>query len=62
MIDYSKVSDLEFEGIDFNDSPDFCDAFVSRGLYDGEEMTEAQLEELNNDTDFVYEQLMEYLY
>jgi hypothetical protein len=61
-MELSKVSNIEFDGIDHSDYPDFCDAFIISADYDGVEMTDEQLEELNDDRDFVYEQLMSYLF
>lgn len=61
-LDHTKISDIEFYGIDPKDYPDFCDAFIISANYDGEPMTEEQLEEVNQDGDFVYESLMKHLY
>lgn len=55
MIDVSKIDDLTVEGIDFNDAPDFSDAYVDWAEYeDGTELTEAELEELNSDSDWLF--------
>lgn len=54
--DYEKIHDIEVEGIDLRDYPDFCDAYISFATYDGVPMTDEQLDELNNDSTFVYEQ------
>jgi hypothetical protein len=43
-LDYTKISDIEFDGIDTEDYPDFCDAFIISASHDGEPMTEEQLE------------------
>ena len=62
-MDLSKVDDLEFDGIDSKDHPDYSDAYICRGCYDGKEMTEEQIEDLNyNEREFVYEALMNYLF
>jgi len=50
------------EGIDTKDAPDFCDAYITSAQYDGRPMTEEELEELNDDSDFVYEQVIKWLY
>jgi hypothetical protein len=60
-MDYNKITNVEVDGIDTNDYPDFCDAFICYAEYDGEEMTEEQLEELNEDYDFVYEHIINQL-
>jgi len=54
-MDYSKITNVEVEDIDTDDYPDFCDAYISYAEYKGKEMTEDQLEELNDDGDFVYQ-------
>tara|TARA_R110000796_G_scaffold52905_2_gene124535 strand:+ start:814 stop:999 length:186 start_codon:yes stop_codon:yes gene_type:complete len=54
-MDYKKIKNIEVEGIDTNDYPDFCDAFILKADYDGKPMTEVQLDELNQDSSFVYE-------
>lgn len=57
-LDYSKITNIEFDGVDHSDYPDFCDAYIVNAHYDGQPMTEEQLEELNDNRDFVYESLM----
>jgi len=54
-LDYSLISDIIIEGIDYSDYPDFCDAYIADATYDGEPMTNEQLEIINNDTQFVYD-------
>lgn len=56
------ITNIEFEGIDYKDSPDFVDAYISYAEKDGVEMTDEELEELNNDSDFVHTELLNYLY
>jgi len=59
-LDTDLVTNIEFDGIDHRDYPDFCDAYISAADYDGEPMTETELEELNEDRKFVYENLLVY--
>ena len=54
-LDYSKISNVFMDGIDFNDYPDFCDAYVESADYDGRPMTEDELEILNEDGSFINE-------
>lgn len=66
-LDYSKLADIEVDGIDTSDYPDFCDAYICGGSYklsDGtyRDLTEAEIEELNDDGDFVYSQVESKLY
>jgi len=42
-MDYSKITNIEFDGIDDNDYPDFADAHIISADYDGEPMTEDSL-------------------
>ena len=61
-LDYAKISGVEVDGIDTADYPDFCDAFIAYAEYDGKEMTDEQLDALNEDGDFVYEAVQNYLF
>jgi len=54
-MDYLKITNVYVDGIDTNDYPDFCDAFIASAEYDGVDMTEEQLDEINEHYDFVYE-------
>ena len=60
-IDTSQVEDIEIDGINPRDYPDFCDAFILEATYKGREMTDEELEALNEDSDFVYDKVMELL-
>ena len=61
-LDYSLISDITFDGVDYGDYPDFCNAFIDSATYMGREMTQDELEILNEDTDFVYETLIDRLH
>jgi len=60
-IDYKKIDNIEIDGIDTKDYPDFCDAYISSADYDGVPMTDEQLDELNEDGDYIYGHIMDYL-
>ena len=60
-VDYKKIDNIEIDGIDTKDYPDFCDAYISSADYDGKPMTDEQLDELNEDGDYVYGHIMDYL-
>ena len=61
--DYSKITNIEFDGIDLSDAPDFCDTFITYAEMNGTALTEKQLDELNeNHFDLIYEKLIEYIY
>ena len=57
----SNIVVTEWEGIDYSDAPDYCDAYIVSAERDGVELTDEEIEELNN-SDLKYELLMEYLY
>jgi len=61
-LDYSKISDIEIENIDYSDYPDFCDAYISDATYDGEPISNELLEQLNYDTGFVYDQVIKRIF
>ena len=59
-IDYLS---LIIEGIDYSDAPDFCDAFIAGGTFeDGTPLDDDTLDELNEDTDLVYEAVLRTIY
>lgn len=62
MLDYSKIDNVNVDGIDYNDYPDFCDAYIESADYDGVPMTDEQLDELNEDGDFVYDKVLAQIY
>ena len=62
MMDYSKIDNIEMDGIDTNDYPDFCDAFISSADYNGVKMTDKQLDELNENLDFVHQSVYNELF
>lgn len=61
-LDYTEITDIEFDGIDHNDHPDYCDAYIVNAKHNGVEMSEEEIEELNNDGSFVHEALFKHLY
>ena len=61
-IDYEYVTDIEFDGIDHSDAPGYCDAYISSACYHDIEMCDELLDKLNEDRDFVYDKLINYLY
>ena len=61
-MDYSKIDNVEIDGIDTNDYPDFVDCYISAADYDGVPMTDEQLDEVNDNSDFVYDCLQNHLY
>lgn len=71
----SKIVDIEVEGVDRKDYPDFCDAYISKagypivenprfGIKEGyRDLTEDELEYLNDKCrDWVYEKIMDWIF
>ena len=49
ILNGKKVVDLEVDGVDGSDYPDFADAYFSYGCYeDGTPLTDEELERLND--------------
>lgn len=61
-INYNLIEDVEVDGIDFQDYPDFVDAFIASAVYDGKEMSDEMLDELNENYDFVYESVTNHIF
>jgi len=61
-LNYSKIDNIHVDGVDKNDYPDFCDAYISNADYKGLEMTDDQLEQINKDSDFVYQAVINQLF
>jgi hypothetical protein len=61
-MEYSKISNIDIDGIDTNDYPDFCDAFICSAEYEGVAMTDEQLDEINKDSDFLYDCVNKHLF
>ena len=61
--DLSLIDNIELDGIDTKDYPDFCDAFISAADYDGREMTKEELDALNSEyPEFVYDEVINSLF
>ena len=54
-LDYSKITNVFVSGIDMEDFPDFCDAYIESADYDNREMTDEELDILNEDGSFISE-------
>lgn len=57
----SDIEIVNIGGIDPNDYPDFVDAYIESAVYDGTFLTETQLDELNENREFVLDKVMEWL-
>lgn len=60
--DPDKIDDYQFHGVDTRDYPDFSDAYLTDVYYDGKEVTEEELEYIEEEhPDWVYDKLMDWL-
>ena len=61
-MELDKITNIELGGIDTNDYPDFCDAFIESAEIDGVKLTDSELDELNCNRDFVYQCVLNELF
>ena len=54
-MNYEKITDIEIDGIDYADYPDFCDAYISDAKLNGIPLSDNQLDLLNENSEFVYQ-------
>ena len=65
-MDYHEIDDIVIEGIDHNDYPDFCDAYIESAMYNDPKtgeyraLTEDELEAL--DSGWVHEQVWDWIH
>lgn len=59
---HSKIDNIHCADIDFKDAPDFVDAYIESADYDGRKMTEDQLNEINEDSEYVYDAVLKQIY
>jgi hypothetical protein len=54
-----RIISVQVDGIDTRDYPDFCDAFISEAIVEvngkQRQATDEELEEINEDSEYVYE-------
>ena len=61
-VDFTKIDNIEFDGVDTKDAPDFSNAFIMSCDIDGRPATEEELDIINDNSEFVYNALMDHLY
>jgi hypothetical protein len=62
-LNLAQIDNMEFEGVDFSDYPDFVDAFLTAADYNGKELTEEQIDYLNDEHyEFVNESVFDSLF
>ena len=52
---FKLFDNVVLSGINYLDYPDYSDAFIESADYDGKEMTDKQLDDLNEDYELVHE-------
>ena len=58
-----NLINVEVEDIDMKDYPDLCDAYIAYAEdSDGVALTEQELDVVNQDSSYVYEQVWNYLH
>ena len=57
-IDLKEVDNVTIGGIDTADYPDFADAYIESADYKGKEATGEELDLINEDYDFVYDNII----
>jgi len=62
VVHFDLIDNIVFDGIDHNDYPDFCDAYIESCDYDGKPADEYELAIINNNRDFVYDELIEHIF
>jgi hypothetical protein len=61
-MELDRISNIELGGIDTKDYPDMVDAYIVSAEYNGVELTDAEIEELNCDSSFVYDCVLKELF
>ena len=58
------IENIEIEGIDILDYPKFCDAYIADASWKetGLALNESELEELNEDYEFVHQKVFEKIF
>ena len=54
-----KITNVVIQDIDMKDYPDFVDATIASAEYDGREMTDDELDLLNEDRDFIMDKIQD---
>tara|TARA_R110001632_G_C11253444_1_gene409085 strand:- start:510 stop:704 length:195 start_codon:yes stop_codon:yes gene_type:complete len=63
QLNLSQIENMEFEGVDFSDYPDFVDAFLVSADIDGRELTEEEVDYLNDEHyEFVNESVFDSIF
>ena len=62
-VDINLIDDIEVDGIDTWDYPEFCDAYISYASYNNNAMSDEMLDFINDEMrDFVHDQVYNHLF
>lgn len=61
-MEFDKIDNVVMGGVDTADYPDFADAYIESADYKGREATEEELDIINDNYDFVYDCLTDWLF
>ena len=61
-MELSKIENVVIEGLDWSDYPKFCDAYIAEAEFEGRQLTDLELDALNEDLDFVMECVADYIH
>ena len=62
-LNLAQIDNMELEEVDFSDYPDFVDAFLTAADYNGKELTEEQIDYINDEHyEFVNESVFNSLF
>jgi hypothetical protein len=61
-MEFDKIDNVVMGGVDTADYPDFADAYIESADYKGRDATEEELDIMNDNYDFVYECLTDWLF
>jgi hypothetical protein len=59
LIRNAIITKMEYDN---DDAPDYCDAYIVAGKIDDRELSPSEIEILNDDADYVHEQLQNYIH
>lgn len=59
VIDFSQLTDVQLGEVCMSDWPDFSDAYIADAKYKGRDITEDELEVVNEDSAFIYKCILD---
>ena len=57
----APIEDIQIDGVDHRDYPDYCDAYIMTAKVEGRMATDEELDQMNDDGQFRYDTVMEYV-